>query len=385
MRYRPPIVSLAMPRLGFAAAALLACASLGGCAGDATSTAPGAQLVAVGRLERGGTIRLVARGGLPAADSAVHDVVVTPASAGTVSGPVVRLLAVGAATVAATTSDGRTLTLALDVAAPPSVWFDAVASGNRDIYRVALDGGDLARLTTAAGDDASPTVSGGTLVYTSTRDGNAELYAQPEGGGAERRLTATAANEGEPALSADGTRVAYVSDASGAPRVYVASATLDAPARLTAAAFGFGGSLEAHPGWSPSGDRIALVATADGRATVYVSSSAPASAPAALDGLGTQWADVEPAWSPDGRRIAFASTRAGTTQLFVVDLQSGAVTPLTTGSAAAGQPTWLPDGRLVFVRYDGGATSLWWLDPDAAGEPVQIPLAGVAVGVLQHR
>ena len=368
------------------AARLLACAALFACGGDGGSTDPGQRLVAVGRLERGSTVRLVAREGASAADSLVSAVTVTPATAGTVSGTSVRLLQRGSVSVSARTSEGRTLTVVLDVAVPPTVFFDAVAASNRDIYSVALDGGELKRWTTATAEDSHASVATGTLVFSSTRSGNGELYSMPTtAGGIEQRLTTTAANETQPTLANGGARVAFVSDAGGASRVYVAPLSLVAPARLSPASFGFGGSLESDPTWSPTGDRIAFMATANGRANLFLSSSTAGSLPAAIAGSGAGQTDVEPAWSPDGNRIAFGSTRAGSTQIFLLDLRTGAFSQVTQGSSPSGQPGWLPDGRLVFTEFAGAESTLWWVDPADGLAPAEIPtglrLVGHATGV----
>jgi dipeptidyl aminopeptidase/acylaminoacyl peptidase len=354
-------------------------AALIGCGGDGSGTAPGQQLATVGRLERGSTIRLVARDGASAADSVVSNVTVTPASAGAVSGVTVTLLQSGSVSVSARASDGRTLSTTVDVAAPPTVYFDAVAAGNRDIYSVSLDGRDLTRRTTSPADDAQPTAVASTIVFVSTRDGNRELYAMPTAvGGAEQRLTTTAANESQPAFAAGGAALAYVSDGGGTPRVSVAPVPLANPARLTAATFGFAGSLEASPTWSPTRDRVALVATTNGSANLFIASATAGGTPTPVAGSGNGQTDVEPSWSPDGNRIAFASTRAGTTQIFLLDLRTGAISQLTNDASPAGQPGWLSDGRLVFTRFEGGGSTLWWVDPSDSVPPTQIATTGVA-------
>lgn len=354
---------------------LLAAASLAGCASDqGAPTGPTQRLVAVGRLERGSTVRIVARDGLIAADSLVSKVTVSPATAGTVSGLSVKLIQAGSATVSATATDGRILSAVIDVALPPTVFFDAIVANNRDIYSVALDGGEFKRWTTSTGEESHPSVAAGTLVFASTRDGNGELYSLPtSAGGAERRLTTSSANETQPTLAAGGASLAYLSDAVGLPRVFVASSAFANPARLTAASFGFGGSVESDPTWSPTGDRIALMSTANGRANLFISSSAPGATPTAVAGSGSGQTDVEPAWSPDGNRIAFASTRAGGTQLFLFDLRTSAFTQITSGTGSSGQPAWLPDGRLIFTIFSANDATLWWVDPADPAPPVEIP------------
>src|SRR5207244_12008562 len=107
-----------------------------------------------------------------------------------------------------------------NVIAPPVIVFDWLRNGNRDIYRAALDGKDIVRLTSDPGDDQHPTERAGTVVFTSYRDGNGELYAVPSTGGAERRLTNTAANETQPALSPDGRLIADLNDESGVPKLW---------------------------------------------------------------------------------------------------------------------------------------------------------------------
>ena len=355
-------------------ALLVTIAALCACAGDGDLIAPGQRLATVGRLERGATIRLVARDGLSPADSGVSDVTVTPAIAGAVNGSTVTLLQIGAVTVSARASDGHPLSTTFDVAIPPTVYFDAVAAGNRDIYSVALDGRSMVRRTTSPADDAQPTVVAAAIVFVSQRDGNGELYSMPTTvGGTEQRVTTTPANESQPAFAAGGALLAYVSDVSGAPRVYVAPTPIANPLRLTAGTFGFGGSIEASPSWSPARDRIALVSTANGSANLFIASATAGGTPAPVAGSANGQTDVEPAWSPDGNRIAFASTRVGTTQIFLLDLRTGVVSQLTNDASPAGQPGWLADGRLVFTRFAAGVSALWWVDPSESVPPTQIP------------
>jgi len=349
----------ALPALtALAAAALLGC----GGGGDVTPPPPRAVDVAVtaGRLERGATValRITSDGAEVAAGG--YTLTANPADGAQFTGGAARLLRTGRVALIAQVGAERD-SVVLDVAAPPTVVFERVASGERDIYRVSLDGGDLTRLSSTGTDDRAPTAAGGRVVFVSYRDGNGELYAVPLAGGAETRLTTTAANEGDPALRADGTRLAFTSDvASGVPKLYTAAPDATGAARATEG-IGIAGAVEATPSWSPAGDRIAYMSTAGGTAAVHrivvETGSDSVASPANLT-------SVEPAWSPGGRYIAFtAEAEGGDSELFVVDLATGQLTRLTTRAGIDAQPAWLADGRLVYAAMVSGVMRLRWLDP----------------------
>lgn len=119
-----------------------------------------------------------------------------------------------AARVAGRLEQGRA---SLELAVPPTIVFDLLVDGSRDIHAAALDGGDLSRLTEAGADGLGPTAAAGTVVFTSYGDGNA--------------------------------------DGIGA-----APATAD---------FGSGGSIEGSPSWVPSGDRLVFMSTTSGTAGLF--------------------------------------------------------------------------------------------------------------------
>lgn len=245
----------------------------------------------------------------------------------------------------------------------PVVVFDRVVDGNRDLYRVAVDGSDLTRITTALGDDVNPTVGGGRIVFTSFRSGNAELWSMPLAGGTETRLTFTSLNETDPALSPDGRRLAYLSNAQvGTNKVFTANPDATGATRATPAGFGLDGAPETAPAWAPTGTRLAFVSTGEGSADVFTMTLG--GTPALLSGLDNV-SEVEPAWSPDGSRIVYVSTVTGGGDLYLVRLSDGQVTQLTTRAGADSSPSWLPDGRIVYQAWlGGGVVEMRWLDPD---------------------
>lgn len=321
---------------------------------------PPLALEVTGRIERGAVVRVaVTQGGSALAPGAAA-LAFTPADAGqALGGDSVRLLRAGAVTLRATSGrdeGARELT----VAVPPSIVFDRVVDGNRDVWRVALDGGDLARLTDHAAEDRDPAVAAGRIVFASLRaDGNLELFGIPLAGGVATRLTRTSAPESMPALSPDGQRLAYISNASGLARLWIAAGdgSGGAPAAPT---FGAGFALDASPSWAPDGSRLAFTSTEGGSPDVYA--LVPGGTPALLAGGGSL--ELEPAFSPDGRFLAFTSDRAGGgTHIYLMELAGGAVTRLTFGALPVGQPAWTADGRLVYTEFTAAGGQLRWIDP----------------------
>src|SRR5262249_33243641 len=69
-----------------------------------------------------------------------------------------------------------------------------------------------------------------------------------------------------------------------------------------------------------------------------------------------------PTWSPDGRQIAFAGLNGGMSDLYVVDVESGAVRQLTHDAFADLQPTWSPDGRTIAFSTDRFSSSIETLE-----------------------
>jgi Tol biopolymer transport system component len=312
----------------------------------------------------------VTQGGVPLGAGAAT-LAFTPADAGqALGGDSVRLLRAGTVTLRATSGrDEGARELA--VAVPPSIVFDRVVDGNRDLWRVALDGGDLARLTDHAAEDSDPTAAAGRIVFASLRaDGNLELFGIPLAGGEATRLTRTSAPETMPALSRDGQRLAYISNASGLARLWLAAGdgSGGAPA---APSFGAGFALDASPSWAPDGSRVAFTSTEGGSPDVF--GLVPGGTPSLLAGGSTL--ELEPAFSPDGRMLAFTSDRAGggLTRIYLMQLSNGAVTRLTFGALSVGQPAWTADGRLVFTEFTAAGGQLRWLDPASPGVVHAIP------------
>jgi len=337
---------------------------------DATSpVAPQLSLAPQGPAVRGTTLGLQLLDGatpVPATDAAWF---VSPSGPNQLVNPgVVALGDTGMITISARTPHGST-TLTIHVAPPPTLVFDmsdvdpSGALGNRDIYRIALDGHDLVRLTAGTSDNESPTEAQGSIVFTSFRDGYPALYRVPAAGGPDARLSGLAMSAQQPALSRDGTRLAFITSSNGSNRVWTAAADGSGAAPATAA-FDPASAEEASPSWNATESLLAFVSTAEGNAALAELDPASGQGRPLTNGSTS---DLDPAWSPDGHTLAFSSTRDGDLGIFVMRLPAGQVRRISTYPSMAGEPTFLSDGRLVYTAWSyAGATvtsQLVWIDP----------------------
>jgi dipeptidyl aminopeptidase/acylaminoacyl peptidase len=77
---------------------------------------------------------------------------------------------------------------------------------------------------------------------------------------------------------------------------------------------------------------------------IWIVATAPGSQPRQLTQTGQ---DTRPQWSPDGKKIAFLSSRDGAAQVYLMAVQGGNATKLTSLSTGADSEKWSPDGKAI--------------------------------------
>ncbi|HVH08421.1 MAG TPA: hypothetical protein VM736_01365 [Gemmatimonadales bacterium] len=114
--------------------------------------------------------------------------------------------------------------------------------------------------------------------------------------------------------------------------------------------------------WSPEGARLAFSARHNGSWHVYVADLATGEVRPLTSGASQ---DTWTTWSPDGLQVAFSSSVSGQpADPFVTSIAaSGVTTRLTTQQGdRSSQPAWSPDGRrIAFVAKRGAAHQQIWL------------------------
>ena len=126
-----------------------------------------------------------------------------------------------------------------------------------------------------------------------------------------------------------------------------------------------------HIAWSPNGQTIAFSGMAGGISDLYLLDLAAGTVRQLTNDRN---ADLQPAWSPDGKTIAFATDRGATTdftkmvfsplQLATIDVTTGQVSvfsPFTQGKHI--NPQYSPDGKsLFFISDQDGFSDIYRLE-----------------------
>jgi serine/threonine-protein kinase len=90
--------------------------------------------------------------------------------------------------------------------------------------------------------------------------------------------------------------------------------------------------------------------------------------------------------SPDGRQAAVQIGEGESAEIGVVDLESGILTRLTNRQGLDGYPLWSQDGRRILFSSDreGGATGLFWMNPDGTGPVTRLAIFKDLLRVQPH-
>ena len=195
-------------------------------------------------------------------------------------------------------------------------------------------------------------------------DGRQQIFVVKLDGAGERHLTQEGKQNYSPAWSQDGKRLAWVSDRSGNPQIWVMDADGSSPVQLTTE------GENIAPTWSADGKRLAFVSNRTGHSEIWVT-EADGRNQKQLTTTGAGIIDTGPAWSPDGRRVAFTSTRSGNPAIWVMNSDGGHMTQLTTRYGDrypdSEDPTWSPDGTKVAFwsgQAGKGYGNIWIIDED---------------------
>jgi TolB protein len=133
--------------------------------------------------------------------------------------------------------------------------------------------------------------------------------------------------ESSPCWAPDGRSILVVSDATGAPQLYVIPAEGGRPQRIDT---GHGYCVE--PDWAPNGNLIAFNVREGGRNHVAVYDFRTRTTRVVTSGANAE----TPVWGADSQHLAYV--QSGT--LYVHDVETGTRNPVVSGFGEVSEPAW---------------------------------------------
>jgi dipeptidyl aminopeptidase/acylaminoacyl peptidase len=205
---------------------------------------------------------------------------------------------------------------------------------------------------------------GDQLAFLSDKSGNPEIWLWSLAGGTERRLTNLGARINAFSWSPDGRQLAFSALQFGQFDLYTVEVATGRTTRVTTDE-----RYETYPVWLPDGQSLVYVRSDDRWAdhdVMVVSARGGDARVVASDRdffdygtIGTRSRMGYPLVSPDGRSVLFRSHRSGWINYWVAPIAGGAVRPLATESADQSDARWSPDGRwVVFASLENGTQQL---------------------------
>jgi TolB protein len=228
---------------------------------------------------------------------------------------------------------------------PASIAFERIVAGERDLWRVKLDGTDLLKLTADTGEDRWPSLAANSIYYVYFHNAPAPVFAIPTTGGSGVQITTVSAVYEETAISPDGNSLAFTRTG----KVFVSDRSGANARRLTTAG---AVTVEAAPAWSPDGKSVAYVRLEGQKNALYVMDLATK---ATRKLSPPTQSPIHPAWMPHGRSILYCTNddldppRKNNAEIYRVDVATGRVTTVIAGGVNT-YPVPSPDGRKIAFR-----------------------------------
>jgi Tol biopolymer transport system component len=210
----------------------------------------------------------------------------------------------------------------------------------------------------------------GRIVFDSAfARGGSQLYSILPDGRGLRQITHVpeGVHASEPRVSPGGRRIAYVSDESGSPQIWVIGTNGSDPHQITDDP----GREHVGPAWSPDGRHIVYSRCGLQFGFYFtcriVVIRANGTHPQVL--VPGRWDHTQPVWSPDGGTIAFVSDKGGyDARLWLVDADGSNLRTIgpTTGVERL---SWSPDSTRIAFTGDFRCGGIYTID--VAGTDLQ--------------
>ncbi len=193
------------------------------------------------------------------------------------------------------------------------------------------------------------------IAFVSDRSGHPEVWVMDWDGASPKQLTKHGSIAIGPSWSPNGKQLVFTSYLRGAPALFLLT-----PQEGYLRLLWDQGGVNSSATFSPDGKRLVFASSSEGNVDLYTIRSDGKN----VSRLTTARAiDTQPAWAPNGRQIAFTSTRTGSPQIYLMDKDGSNVRRLTFSAEFHDEPTWSNDGtRIICTTKVGGKFQLATID-----------------------
>ena len=237
-----------------------------------------------------------------------------------------------------------------------------------EIWSCDWDGGNPKQLTREGSYSITPVFipSNDRFLYVSYKMGQPKVFIASFNEGVGKRLIDLRGNQLLPAISPKRDKVAFICDAAGKAdgrtdlflqEFHPEKGETGKPVQL----FSYPRSTQASPTFSPDGSKLAFVSDKDGKPRIYViSATFTSKRPTPVLITKQNQENSCPSWSPDGKKLAYSAKTKGTRQIWIYDFETKEEWQLTDGTGNKENPSWAPDSKhLVFNSTDGHISELY--------------------------
>lgn len=242
-----------------------------------------------------------------------------------------------------------------------------------DVWEADYDGENARQITknhgycvTPAYVPPKPGFASGSFLFVSYKTGQSKIYLLNLKEGKEQRFSFLRGNQLMPAISYQRDKVAFITDYTGNPDLFLQpfnpeAGAIGKPQQI----YSTHQATQGTPTFNPEGNKIAFVSNKDGSPRIYVLD---------IPQPGANVKDIKaqlitkqnkentaPAWSPDGTKIAYCALSAGVRQIWIYDFNKGQEYALTEGPGNKENPTWAPNSLHLIFNSTGKEKSELYL------------------------